>query len=124
MEFQRRMGQVGPGSVLDEKYEILRLIGEGGMGQVWEARHTQLGHGVAIKVPHPGLSGRANVSARFRARGPVGAQLLRESFQRTKRARISGAPSWILNGRNRMKGRKAPVMIREFCLLNPGPGCP
>ncbi len=31
------------------KYELLRLIGRGGMGSVWEGRHTSLGTHVAIK---------------------------------------------------------------------------
>jgi serine/threonine protein kinase len=31
------------------KYELLRLIGKGGMGSVWEGRHSSLGTHVAIK---------------------------------------------------------------------------
>jgi len=31
------------------KYQLLRLIGRGGMGSVWEARHSSLGTRVAIK---------------------------------------------------------------------------
>ncbi|HEY8041088.1 MAG TPA: protein kinase [Polyangiaceae bacterium] len=31
------------------KYEVIRLIGRGGMGSVWEGRHASLGTGVAIK---------------------------------------------------------------------------
>jgi len=31
------------------KYELLRLIGRGGMGSVWEGRHVSLGTSVAIK---------------------------------------------------------------------------
>ena len=33
-----------------EKYEVERIIGRGGMGTVFEARHTRLGQRVAIKV--------------------------------------------------------------------------
>src|SRR5262245_28976996 len=39
--------QLGP-------YELVALIGEGGMGQVWRARHTVLGRDVAVKLIHPG----------------------------------------------------------------------
>ena len=40
---------LSPGQKL-EKYEIIRLLDTGGMGEVYEARHGLMGHHVAIKV--------------------------------------------------------------------------
>jgi len=38
--------------VLDRKYRLVRMIGEGGMGSVWEAQHTMISRRVAVKVMH------------------------------------------------------------------------
>src|SRR5262249_31658156 len=42
------------GSVLDGRYEIHALLGQGAMGAVYEARHTGTGRRVAIKVINSG----------------------------------------------------------------------
>jgi len=47
------------------EYEILCLLGEGGMGEVYLAEDAQLGRKVAIKLVKPGL-GRANLIRHFR----------------------------------------------------------
>jgi serine/threonine protein kinase len=39
-----------PGQILDDRYEILSLLAEGGMGAVYRARRTLLGDEVAIKI--------------------------------------------------------------------------
>jgi len=52
-----------PGSRLGP-YEILDLIGAGGMGEVWKARDTRLGRTVAIKVSKLQFSERFEREAR------------------------------------------------------------
>ena len=41
-----------PGDVIDEKYRLERLLGEGAQGSVWLAENLALGSGVALKLVH------------------------------------------------------------------------
>lgn len=54
------------GSVLGKRYEILKTLGEGGMGAVFQARDLEVDRIVALKVIRPELSGSADVLQRFR----------------------------------------------------------
>jgi serine/threonine-protein kinase len=47
------------------KYELVRLIGRGGMGYVWEGRHATLATRVAIKFVDPEYADSAEARARF-----------------------------------------------------------
>ena len=53
------------GTVID-RWRILRKIGEGGMGRVFEAEHQEIGRKVAIKILRPVYSHTPEVVARFR----------------------------------------------------------
>jgi serine/threonine protein kinase len=53
-------------TTLDGRYRILRVIGEGGMGVVYEAEHVLIEKHVAIKVLRDTFTGRADVVERFR----------------------------------------------------------
>jgi serine/threonine protein kinase len=47
------------------KYEIVRRIGAGGMGAVYEARHAEIGKRVAIKVLSPAVAAIPEARVRF-----------------------------------------------------------
>jgi serine/threonine protein kinase len=54
-----------PGQVLGGKYLVQRLLGEGGMAFVFEAKHQRLGQRVAVKLLHPDFARDAELVARF-----------------------------------------------------------
>ena len=62
-------------STLGNRYEILDLVGEGGMAEVYKARHIQLNRLVAIKVMHRFLARDLGFKARFEREATLGARL-------------------------------------------------
>ena len=56
-------------------YEIVALLGVGGMGEVYRARDTMLDRQVALKVLSPALAGNAEYMARFQREAKVLASL-------------------------------------------------
>jgi serine/threonine protein kinase len=54
------------GQVLADRYRVVRLIGEGGMGQVYEAQHVNINKRFAIKLLRPEIVSNPEAVARFR----------------------------------------------------------
>jgi serine/threonine-protein kinase len=67
--------QPSPGALIGGKYRIVRLIGDGGMGSVYEARHEGLRIEVALKFLHDELSGRPGLAERFLQEARVAATI-------------------------------------------------
>ena len=53
------------GQLLDNKYRIVKMIGEGGMGAVFEGENVRINRRVAIKVLHAAFAGNSDVMQRF-----------------------------------------------------------
>ncbi len=51
--------------VFESRYQVLRSLSDGGMGEVVLAEHLKLGKKVAIKIMHPQYRGDAATEARF-----------------------------------------------------------
>ena len=66
--------QLSPGDKLGH-YEVLSLLGRGGMGEVYRARDTILKREVALKVLPPGVAGDADRLGRFQREAEILASL-------------------------------------------------
>ena len=53
------------GSVIAERYHIIKKLGEGGMGQVYLAEHVKMGRKSAVKVMNPGMVQNVDAISRF-----------------------------------------------------------
>jgi len=60
------LASVKPGYLLGNRYEIVAMLGEGGMGAVYKARDRELDRMVALKVIRPELAGRPEILQRFK----------------------------------------------------------
>ena len=67
-----------PGDTIDGKYRIVGLLGEGGMGSVYEGENVRIHRRVAIKVLHAAVAAKADVVQRFereaQAAGRIGSE--------------------------------------------------
>src|SRR6202158_2963630 len=55
-----------PGTLLGARYKILRILGQGGMGAVYQARDQELDRIIALKVIRPELASNPGILARFK----------------------------------------------------------
>ena len=96
-----------------DKYEILGLIGEGGMGAVYEARHAKIRRKVALKLLNSEFAQNAEVLARFereaRATGEIGHENIIEIYDIGK-DEATGATYLVLE---LLKGKTLQDLIDE-----------
>jgi serine/threonine protein kinase len=71
--------QLKPGNMV-LKYELIRRLGRGGMGTVWQAYDTSLGRKVAIKFLHKKASQKKEFRERFLAEARATAQFNHENI--------------------------------------------
>jgi len=90
--------EIRPGDVLGGKYRIERVIGQGGMGIVAAARHTELQQRVAIKVLPSHLAPDEEVVERFMREARAAARLRSEHAVKVVDvgARQNGSPYIVM----------------------------
>jgi serine/threonine-protein kinase len=73
---------IGPGDVIDGKYEVVRVLGVGGMGLVLQATHLGLREPVALKFMNAATVANPEASARFIREARAAARLKGEHICR------------------------------------------
>lgn len=66
LDFTPAQPMLSPGTVLGHRYEIVAMLGEGGMGTVYKATDRELNRPVAIKVIRPELARNRAIIERFK----------------------------------------------------------
>ena len=116
-----------PGQVIDGKYRIAKMIGEGGMGAVYLGENVRINRKVAIKVLHASYTGNEEVMQRFereaQAAGRIGNDHILEVLDIGQLADgdhfiimefLEGEPlSGRIKDRGRLMPREATPIIRQ-----------
>jgi serine/threonine protein kinase/formylglycine-generating enzyme required for sulfatase activity len=63
------------GRLLDNRYRLTKKIGEGGMGSIYQATHTEIGRICAIKLLAPITTGRDEALARFKREATLASRI-------------------------------------------------
>ena len=85
------------GDLLADKYRVLRVVADGGMGIVFEAHHELLGKNVALKFPLPELAHLPNLVERFLAEARLCARIENEHVVRVLDVnKVDGLPYIVM----------------------------
>ncbi len=78
----RAAGGLAPGTLLGKRYDILAVLGEGGMGTVYKAKDLELGRLVALKVIRPEMASRPEIIERFKREIVLASQVTHKNVLR------------------------------------------
>ena len=119
--------RIGPGMVLANRYEILKALGEGGMGAVYKARDRELDRMVALKVIQPELARHPEILQRFKRELLLARQVTHRNVIRIFDLGVTGNVKFItmeyvegqdlktLLGRQKVTIEQAVDIISQVC---------
>jgi len=110
------------GALLDGRYRIVRLLGEGGMGAVYLASHVGLGRDVAIKFLHAELVSRDEVVGRFYREAQAAAAIRHKNIIEVFDVGVSpqGEPFLVMEY---LEGESLAGLLKRAGPLNLGTAC-
>ncbi|HEX3854678.1 MAG TPA: serine/threonine-protein kinase [Polyangiaceae bacterium] len=100
------------GSLVDSRYEVLSVLGEGGMGIVYEIRHRALGKRFALKALRKDLATDGEIAARFMQEARTAASVSHPGLvEITDFGQLpSGQPFFVME---LLEGQSLSTMIRR-----------
>ena len=90
-----------PGQTLNDRYEILETLGQGGMGEAYKARDRTTGQTVVVKIPYASMIGDPSTYSRYQRELDIGKRLDHPGIQR-----------FLADGR--LDDSVAPYLVFEF----------
>jgi serine/threonine protein kinase/tetratricopeptide (TPR) repeat protein len=114
---------LAPGALLGQRYEVLQILGEGGMGAVYKARDIELNRMVALKVIRPDLAGNQAIIDRFKQELLLATQVTHKNVIRIYDLSEADGMKFItmeyvegedLRGLMQKKGKLAPLEAVEI----------
>ena len=108
--------------LLDKRYRILRLLGEGGMGSVHLAEHVGLNKRVAVKFLHLELAGQGDVVKRFEQEAKVAASIRHKNIIEVYDVGFSsdGDPFLVMEY---LEGESLASLMKRSGPMNTGAAC-
>jgi eukaryotic-like serine/threonine-protein kinase len=97
--------------VIGDRYEIVSLLGNGGMGAVYKATDRELGRTVAIKVIRPELAGHPEMLQRFKQELILSRQITHKNVIRIYD--LGTAPNLVYISMEYIEGRDLASLLEE-----------
>jgi serine/threonine protein kinase len=86
---------IGPGVVLFDQYKTIRLLGEGGMGEVWLVQNLELADERALKLIRPDRAFSPEARSRFRHEAQLMARIKHPNSVSVHSAKIKESVAYI-----------------------------
>ncbi len=109
--------QLSSGAVLG-RYQLGRRLGAGGMGEVFEARHLDLGKVVALKTLHGAGAARPEVQARFVREGQAAARIRHPNAADVTDVGVVNGVAYLVM--EMLQGEDLQGLLRREGCLSPG----
>jgi serine/threonine-protein kinase len=100
-----------------DRYVLLEMIGQGGMGRVYLARDSRLNRRVALKILSPERVNNPRAIARFQREARVGAQLQHENLVRIYDADVANGRCYLVM--EYIDGKTVGALIAEHGRIDP-----